>query len=627
MKNKILLLFSVSLFASLLFISNNIYASGDHNGPGQEIVYPVELNPSTLPPPNLLTQTQQSHQRGQVPDPILKEKIMNTPLPPSQTGKNLFNFDGMMPNAPIYIWRSTNGPNQNGWVPADADIAHGSGKVVIVTNEQLHIYNATTFAQLSTSTLQTWFSNVGAMSSIFDPKVIYDPWSNRWVIMALGVSNTESYYYVSVSQTSDPSGSWWNWRLNAHVDGSTSTNLWADYPGLGFSYPTGGSGNAGAVVITSNQYNRSNPAIFQYGKIRILKTSELYTGSAVTWYDFWNWTDQNGDKAFTWQPARQLYSTSSCAHYLFNTKWYGSNVVTLWRIDNTTTNSPSLTRQATVNTTSYSIPPACPSLGGSGTVDAFDCRTQNVWYMNGHIYSAWVSAWNWGSGNRAIVHYVRINTGSNALTNEFRVGGTNDWFIHPSAAPEFKSPFTNGYAGISFCRGNSTIYPEACVIGYDGSSGSTYSSVQGTGYLGNGLQRYGDYSGIAPEATQNGVFWSVGMIAKSGTWGTGVFQFSFSPSGINPINSEIPKDFSLKQNYPNPFNPVTKIQFGLPRVGDVRLIVYDVLGKVVSETFQANLKAGNYEVNFDGSNLSSGVYIYKLISGDFVQSKKMILNK
>jgi len=90
---------------------------------------------------------------------------------------------------------------------------------------------------------------------------------------------------------------------------------------------------------------------------------------------------------------------------------------------------------------------------------------------------------------------------------------------------------------------------------------------------------------------------------------------------------EIPTDYILSQNYPNPFNPSTTIEFGLPKSEYVKLVVYDVLGRQVAELVNDNLNAGYYKVNFDASNLSSGVYFYSLKAGDFVSVKKLILMK
>ncbi len=93
-----------------------------------------------------------------------------------------------------------------------------------------------------------------------------------------------------------------------------------------------------------------------------------------------------------------------------------------------------------------------------------------------------------------------------------------------------------------------------------------------------------------------------------------------------------PNKFELAQNYPNPFNPSTKIKYSIPNVGtsrdlSVRLIIYDLLGRKVKTLVNREQRPGNYEVTFDGSKLSSGIYFYKLQAGSFIRTKKMILLK
>jgi hypothetical protein len=94
---------------------------------------------------------------------------------------------------------------------------------------------------------------------------------------------------------------------------------------------------------------------------------------------------------------------------------------------------------------------------------------------------------------------------------------------------------------------------------------------------------------------------------------------------------EIVNEFSLLQNYPNPFNPTTTIKFSIPSVETIRrvvstkLIVYDILGREISTLVNEVKAPGTYEVQFDASNLTSGIYFYRLIAGDFVQTRKMIL--
>jgi hypothetical protein len=97
--------------------------------------------------------------------------------------------------------------------------------------------------------------------------------------------------------------------------------------------------------------------------------------------------------------------------------------------------------------------------------------------------------------------------------------------------------------------------------------------------------------------------------------------------GITQNGSNIPTVYALSQNYPNPFNPTTNIKFDLPKQGFVSLKVYDVIGKEVATLVNEVKSAGSYNVDFNGTNLSSGVYFYRLESGSFIDVKRMILIK
>lgn len=99
-----------------------------------------------------------------------------------------------------------------------------------------------------------------------------------------------------------------------------------------------------------------------------------------------------------------------------------------------------------------------------------------------------------------------------------------------------------------------------------------------------------------------------------------------SVTGIHH-NNEIPGVYSLSQNYPNPFNPSTKIEFSIPVGGFVSLKIYDVLGRETVLLLSSDFKAGSYSVDFDASPLTTGVYFYKLVSGSFTETKKMVLVK
>jgi hypothetical protein len=89
----------------------------------------------------------------------------------------------------------------------------------------------------------------------------------------------------------------------------------------------------------------------------------------------------------------------------------------------------------------------------------------------------------------------------------------------------------------------------------------------------------------------------------------------------------IPDNYSLKQNYPNPFNPVTTISYTLSEAGEVSLTIYNILGEEIAALVSSFKDAGMHTVDFDASRFNSGLYIYKLETGSFIQVKKMILLK
>lgn len=98
-------------------------------------------------------------------------------------------------------------------------------------------------------------------------------------------------------------------------------------------------------------------------------------------------------------------------------------------------------------------------------------------------------------------------------------------------------------------------------------------------------------------------------------------------SGVSNISGSIPDNFKLFQNYPNPFNPVTNIKFQLAASGLVKLKVYDIVGNEVASLVNQNMAAGIYNVDFDASEIPTGVYMYRLETATYSEVKRMILVK
>ncbi len=145
----------------------------------------------------------------------------------------------------------------------------------------------------------------------------------------------------------------------------------------------------------------------------------------------------------------------------------------------------------------------------------------------------------------------------------------------------------------------------------------------------------GTYRPSFPLSPFNGIstdgYWKI-LISDTATGDTGVLKawciqltFTCPTGGIQTV--EIPNTYRLYQNYPNPFNPVTKIKYGLPKNGNVKLTVFDELGKEVDVLEEGYQQANTYEAVFDATNLPSGVYYYKLETSGFSETKKMVIIK
>lgn len=171
--------------------------------------------------------------------------------------------------------------------------------------------------------------------------------------------------------------------------------------------------------------------------------------------------------------------------------------------------------------------------------------------------------------------------------------------------------YVTGYATVAT---NNTDY---CTIKYTNSGVQQWVMYYGAVHPNN---LYDAATALAVDS-QNNVYVTGGSIGDYAT-----VKYS-QLIGIIQISNEIPNVYKLGQNYPNPFNPMTNVKFQMPNEAFVKLIVFDVLGREIETLVNEELKPGTYEITFDGSNLPSGLYFYKLTAGNYNDTKKMILIK
>lgn len=194
--------------------------------------------------------------------------------------------------------------------------------------------------------------------------------------------------------------------------------------------------------------------------------------------------------------------------------------------------------------------------------------------------------------------------------------GVNGW-VYSIA----KDNSGNIYVGGQFTMAGDTAIKANRIAIWDGTNWSTLGSGV-SGKIGSSLDtRVSALQVAGSKIYIGGTFTEAG---NKPSYGFAVYDYLATSIADDKT---IPNEFSLAQNYPNPFNPSTTISFTIPQSEFVTLKVYDILGREVATLVNENLTAGNHTYNFDASKLTSGVYFYKLQTGKFSETKKMILMK
>ena len=210
---------------------------------------------------------------------------------------------------------------------------------------------------------------------------------------------------------------------------------------------------------------------------------------------------------------------------------------------------------------------------------------------------------------------VWFNDANNGIAGGSTTGGDKTINGGTTWTPLIINPLlNNNWTGITGVGSNWWVTSFTNVIWGSTNGGTTWAAsyTAATGH---------QYRHIAKARTGNNLY------AVKGAGAPGQVTKYTAPTGINLISGEVPSDYNLSQNYPNPFNPTTNIKFSIPTQGFVTLKVFNSLGKEVATLVNGNTSVGTYEVNFDAGSLTSGVYFYKIQTGDFFSVKRMVLVK
>ena len=265
----------------------------------------------------------------------------------------------------------------------------------------------------------------------------------------------------------------------------------------------------------------------------------------------------------------------------------------------------------------WSLSPNAPSAQAIETClpNSFYVSLPNIWWGTSitTIYRSSNSGINWSSHAANVsgiyIQSIHYNSPSLGLSGSITMSKSTNGGLNYAGLP---APGAGNIEGIEG-EGNNFWYVRSQQVYHSTDAGETWQSVHTASQSLNHIDFPDGISGC-----QTG--WVVGF-------GGVISKLIPGPTGINRINNQVPEKFTLEQNYPNPFNPNTTVNFSIPHNGYTVLRIFDITGNEISVPVKQDLQAGNYSVNIALNDLASGIYLYTLTSGNFKDTKRMVLIK
>lgn len=399
----------------------------------------------------------------------------------------------------------------NNVIPPDPTIAVGPNHVMVLTNNGvgIRIYDKQGTLLKSISSTQWWSAVWPSQSG--DPQILYDHFSNRWVMLFMQVDDVAltAGNLLAYSDDDDPLGTWYMYRLNTKTHGTTNTNTWGDYPQIGFDEQ--------AIYLMTRCFTFGGA--FNYTKIRIISKSELYASNAgpLTYKDIWDITvPGSATRPDVIHPSFQYGNAGE--HYLLFANRGGGNTYSLYKILNPLT-APVLSG-VNINVPFYGPTPNVNQLGGGTPLieaNGSHMKTAPV-YRDGFLYATH-SIRNSNFLNYSSIKYIKIDVASNTVVESAELGANKYFYIYPAIAVD-----KDGNVGITFSRSGDDEYM--------GSYFTTRRAVDPSGLgsagvlqpgLGNYIitfggtrNRWGDYLGAYLDPADEYSFWMLSQYA-SGT--------------------------------------------------------------------------------------------------------------
>ena len=499
-------------------------------------------------------------------------------------------------------------------VPNDNDVAiSNDGKVLSVINVSVYAYDASTGQTLFNSSLQAFSASLGLPQSKYDPRVMYDPIEDRFIIVFLNsFDDSTSFIVVAFSDTNDPTGAWHLYSLpgNPNLNGT-----WTDFPMLGLTEHE--------LFITGNSI--LNDTSWQEGFVETLlwqvNKHDGFAGDSLRtrlWHDI-----KHGNR-----PIRNLCPAkggttlhSSPDQYFISNRNFDvvNDTFFLVYLSDTMNGNPQLTVQIIKADLEYGVPPVARQPSGH-TFETNDGRMLSAYYEND------------------LIHFV----GNVRVPSTGYAGIYHGILSDPGGTPSIKGAIISpdstldlGYPNIVY-TGRNPI--DECVIVCDHSGPDTFPGVSAFYYregsysdrlsikTGNSYvnlltgiyERWGDYTGAQRVYNDTGVIWVSGnygrvqppvLLRKNATW---IAQLGAYGEVVSSLSEPAPSVGMT--TYPNPFEQTFTINFSNPNETTLRFVLYDIQGRLVKVLLSDRVKKGENQFSFSTEPLLSGTYVLSITS-------------
>lgn len=499
------------------------------------------------------------------------------------------------------LWPPTLGTNffgntYGGGDPADNALAvSADGNMISGNNTRFHTYDQ---AGMQTSSKNfSQFASAGGVSTTFtfDPKCVYDPVEDRFVVAFLnGANPTNTRVIVAFSQTNDPAGNWNVYALNGNVN---NLGVWTDFVQIGL--------NTNELFVTGNPFNTSGnslgAAIWQINK------SEGYTGASL------NPVVYHLNGAFSVHPVQGGSTLYGPNMYFVESELGSSASVKLHQITNSIANGGVL--NSAIGFTmdnSYSIPPDADQRGTTGMLRTNDTRIQNSYFENGMIEFVLNTSVN---GRAGIFHGTGIISSFAISFSSFtgRLLSVPDMDIaYPGiayAGQQDLSGFNHSY--ICFNTSGAAHYPGCAAVYVDEAGFSPHTVIkEGVQFINSVDDRWGDYADLCERTGHPGEVWAVGTIGNASMQQRTYIGQLLPPQ---PVAVQPHQEMGASmQVYPNPSVEHVKFTFPVTEAGEYAVRIYDVNGREVRLVIQDWLVPGKAMTSFNAAYLPAGIYIVKV---------------